>query len=161
MSEQGRQEIPHGKGFRHVALNVTNLEVSKAFYQTWFGMNIVWEPDAENVYMSSGVDNLALHQIPKEQIPAYQQGPGQFLDHVGFVMDSPDSVDQLYERVVNADVEIVHHPKRHRDGSYSFYLADPDRIVIQILYEPAISAIRFSTETEEGAPAGLRRDLMG
>ncbi len=147
MSEQGRQEIPQGRGLRHVALNVTNLETSKTFYQTWFGMTIVWEPDAGNVYMSSGVDNVALHQIPTENIPAYQQSPGQCLDHLGFVMDSPDSVDRLYEQVVKEGVEIVHHPKRHRDGSYSFYLADPDHIVIQILYEPAISAVRFSTET--------------
>ncbi len=145
MSEQ--QDIPQGKGLRHVALNVTDVEVSKTFYQTWFGMRIVWEADAENVYMSSGVDNLALHQIPKEQMPAYQHGHGQFLDHLGFIMGSPESVDQLYERVVEAGVEIIHHPKQHRDGSYSFYLSDPDRIVIQILYEPTISPIRFSTET--------------
>ncbi len=146
-SQEDRQDIPPGRGLRHVALNVTNLEVSKTFYQTWLGMNIVWEPDAENVYMSSGVDNLALHQIPSEKIPAYQRSQGQFLDHVGFVMDSPGSVDQLYQRVVKEGVEIVRHPKRHRDGSYSFYLADPDHIVIQILYEPAVSAVRFSTET--------------
>ncbi len=143
MSEEGRQEIPLVKGLRHVALKVTNLEASKTFYQTWFGMRIVWEPDAENVYMSSGIDNLALHQIPNEQIPAYRQGHGQFLDHVGFIMESPESVDRLYERVVEEGVEIIHHPKRHRDGSYSFYLADPDRIVIQILYEPTISAIHL------------------
>ena len=145
MSEQ--EEIPQGKGLRHVALNVTNLAVSKTFYQTWFGMTTVWEPDAENVYMSSGVDNLALHQIPQENMSAYRHGHGQSLDHVGFIMGSPESVDRLYERVVNAGVEIIHHPKQHRDGSYSFYLADPDRIVIQVLYEPAISPIRFSTET--------------
>ena len=143
MSEQ--QDIPHGKGLRHVALNVTDVEVSKTFYQTWFGMKIVWEPDAGNVYMSSGVDNLALHQIPHEKMPVDHQA--QFLDHLGFIMGSPEGVDQLYERVVNAGVEIIHHPKQHRDGSYSFYLADPDRIVIQILYEPTISPIRFSTET--------------
>ena len=143
MSEQ--QDIPQGKGLRHVALNVTDLEVSKTFYRTWFGMRIVWEPDDENVYMSSGVDNLALHQIPHEKMPVGHQA--QFLDHLGFVMESPESVDQLYERVVQAGVEIIHHPKHHRDGSYSFYLSDPDRIVIQILYEPTISPIRFSTET--------------
>ena len=143
MSEQ--QDIPQGKGLRHVALNVTDVEVSKTFYQTWFGMKIVWEPDAGNVYLSSGVDNLALHQIPHEKMPVDHQA--QFLDHLGFVMESPESVDQLYERVVQAGVEIIHHPKQHRDGSYSFYLSDPDRIVIQILYEPAISPIRFSTET--------------
>ena len=146
MSQQGRQDIPQGKGLRHVALNVTDVEVSKTFYQTWFGMTVVWEPDAENVYMSSGVDNLALHQIPQETLPADRHGHGQHLDHLGFIMGSPEGVDQLYERVIEAGVEIIRHPKQHRDGSYSFYLADPDRIVIQVLYEPAISRIRFSTE---------------
>jgi len=153
-SEQSPHDIPQGQGLRHVALNVTNLSVSKAFYQTWFGMTVVWEPDAENVYMSSGIDNLALHQIPRDSCvhrndgeQVHRQHHGQQLDHLGFIMDSPDSVDRLYRRVVKEGVTIVHDPKRHRDGSYSFYLADPDHIVIQILYEPRISAVRFSTET--------------
>ena len=106
-----QEDIPHGKGLRHVALNVTNLEVSKTFYHTWFGMTVVWEPDAENVYISSGVDNLALHQIPKENMSAYQQGHAQFLDHLGFVMGSPESVDQLYERVIKEGIEIIRHPE--------------------------------------------------
>ncbi len=146
-SEQSRHDVPRGKGLRHVALNVTDLEVSKTFYQTWFGMTVVWEPDAESVYMSSGIDNLALHQIPREAIPDHRRNRGQWLDHLGFVMDSPDSVDQLYRQAVKEAVAIVRHPKRHRDGSYSFYLADPDRVLIQILYEPRISAVRFSTGT--------------
>ena len=46
----------------------------------------------------------------------------------------------------------------HRDGSYSFYLADPDHIVIQILYEPRISAVRFSTATLDSC---FRRNDVG
>ncbi len=145
MAENNQRKIPSTRGLRHVALKVSNLATSKAFYQTWFGMDIVWEPDAENVYMSSGVDNLALHEIPRDVLHEHQADRGQFLDHVGFLMESPEQVDQLYTLVVQDGVSIVHHPKRHRDGSYSFYLADPDRIVIQIIYEPNISAIRFST----------------
>jgi hypothetical protein len=37
-------------------------------------------------------------------------------------------------------VAIVHPFKIHRDGSASFYCADPDGIVIQMLYEPQISS---------------------
>ena len=145
MAENDQQKIPTTRGLRHVALKVTNVATSKAFYQAWFGMHIVWEPDAESVYMSSGVDNLALHQIPSKDISKHQQNQGQFLDHLGFLMESPESVDHLYARVVDQGVRIVNHPKKHRDGSYSFYLADPDSIVIQILYEPTISAMRFSS----------------
>ena len=145
MAENDTRKIPTTRGLRHVALKVSNLATSKAFYQTWFGMNIVWEPDAENVYMSSGVDNLALHQIPSDDLQEHQPDRGQFLDHLGFLMESPEAVDQLYKLVVEEGVRIVHDPKQHRDGSYSFYLSDPDRIVIQIIYEPTISGIRFSS----------------
>jgi len=34
---------------------------------------------------------------------------------------------------------IAKPPKRHRDGSYSFYFSDPDGNIIQALYEPNIS----------------------
>lgn len=141
MSANDRHEIPKGKGFRHVALKVSDLAVSKAFYQTWFHMEVVWEPDAENVYLSSGVDNLALHRISEGDWQGRRPDRGQVLDHLGFLMESPQRVDQLYARAVEQGVPIVHPPKQHRDGSYSFYLADPDQIVIQILYEPAISGM--------------------
>ena len=57
-------------------------------------------------------------------------------------MDSPESVDHLYQRVQEQGATILHPPKRHRDGSYSFYLADPDHITIQVLYEPTVSGIQ-------------------
>ena len=145
MVENNNRSIPQTKGLRHVALKVSNLATSKSFYQKWFKMDIVWEPDSENVYMSSGIDNLALHQIPSDDLQNHQQDHGQFLDHLGFLMESPERVDQLYKQVVEEGIRIVHHPKQHRDGSYSFYLADPDHIVIQVLYEPTISGIQFSS----------------
>lgn len=145
MTEKDQQTIPSTRGLRHVALNVSDVAISKAFYQKWFGMTIVWEPDAGSVYMSSGVDNLALHQIPSGDLHEHPHDRGQSLDHLGFLMETPERVDQMYKQVVGEGVKIVNHPKQHRDGSYSFYLADPDHIVIQILYEPTISGIRFSS----------------
>jgi len=127
------------RGLRHLALKVTDLSKSLAFYQKFFQMNVVWQPDADNVYLSSGVDNLALHQIPQDEVEAYQNKSGQFLDHLGFLMDSSASVDQLFEVVQAEGVRIVDLPKQHRDGSYSFYLADPDDLTVQVLYEPTIS----------------------
>ena len=50
-------------GLRHVALNVRDPQASKRFYADCFGMSVVWEPDPDNVYMSSGPDNLALHRV--------------------------------------------------------------------------------------------------
>ena len=102
-------------------------------------MRPVWQPDADNLYLSSGMDNLALHQIPSAELEEYRGRRAQFLDHVGMVVDKPETVDHLFAQAEQLGSPIVHRPKRHRDGSYSCYLADPDGNTIQILYEPTIS----------------------
>ncbi len=141
------------RGLRHLALRVTDLKRSRAFYLDLFGMHEVWQPDAENLYVSSGVDNLALHQVPASELDAYRRPGKQRLDHFGFLMDSPESVDSFFARV-EEDLEryggkLVKKPKRHRDDSYSFYLSDPDGNVIQVLFEPTISALEFVSRTQD------------
>ena len=135
-----RNSTPSGiRGLRHVALKVTDLSCSRAFYEELFGMRVVWEPDADNVYLSSGEDNLALHQAtPAEREVLLKRGP-QFLDHLGFIMETVESVDRLYQLVEQRRIPVVTPPKRHRDGSYSFYIADPDGNVVQVLYVPGLS----------------------
>ena len=128
------------RGLRHLALKVTDLARSRAFYEELLSMKVVWEPDAENVYLSSGSDNLALHQIPASERSAYRQAQGQFLDHLGFLMDSPGAVDRLFRVVEDRRVPVVKPPKQHRDGSYSFYVTDPDGNVVQVLCIPGLSA---------------------
>jgi catechol 2,3-dioxygenase-like lactoylglutathione lyase family enzyme len=136
---------PLHRGLRHVALRVSNLARSRGFYEQLLGMKVVWEPDPDNVYFSSGSDNFALHQIPPSELTAYQPVKGQWLDHIGVVLESPEMVDRMYRevepRLQRLGGQIVTPPKQHRDGSYSFYFSDPDGIVIQALYEPAISTL--------------------
>ncbi|HEY2990704.1 MAG TPA: VOC family protein [Candidatus Binatia bacterium] len=124
------------KGLRHVALKVRDIRRSKAFYQQCFGMEVVWEPDPQNVYLSSGCDNLALHELPAS---TGVSTAAQSLDHVGFVVQSAGRVRELEGEFRAQGVKIVQPFKIHRDGSASFYLADPDGIVIQMLYEPHLS----------------------
>lgn len=142
--------LPH-RGLRHLALRVTDLPRSRRFYEQLLGMRAVWEPDPENVYFSSGVDNLALHQMSKAELSAYDSSKTQLLDHMGVILDSPDAVDRLYREIVPAiealGGRITKQPKQHRDGSYSFYFSDPDGNLIQALYEPSISGLRLGAET--------------
>ena len=121
---------------RHIALKVTDVARSKNFYQNLVGMDVVWEPDPQNVYLSSGCDNLALHEISERFAKAAVE---QQLDHLGFVIETVDRVKELEEEFRRQGVKIVHPFKIHRDGSASFYCADPDGIVIQMLYEPHLS----------------------
>jgi catechol-2,3-dioxygenase len=109
---------------------------AKSFYQTMLGMDVVWEPDSQNVYLSSGCDNIALHQA----LPNFASITAErHLDHFGFIVESIERVKELEQQFRSAGIKIVHPFKIHRDGSASFYCADPDDIVIQMLYEPQLS----------------------
>jgi catechol 2,3-dioxygenase-like lactoylglutathione lyase family enzyme len=138
---------PAHQGLRHLALRVIDLNRSRRFYERFLGMKVVWEPDAENVYFSSGSDNLALHQIPASERDRYQTGSGQFLDHFGVIVESRQAVDDLFAVVQRDGAQygavIAKPPKLHRDGSYSFYFTDPDGNMIQALYEPVISGLKW------------------
>jgi catechol 2,3-dioxygenase-like lactoylglutathione lyase family enzyme len=124
------------KGMRHIALKVRSAARSKKFYQDILGMDMVWEPDPQNVYLSSGCDNIAIHEVTDSFAERAEE---RQLDHLGFVVESVDRVKELEEDFRERGVTIVHAFKVHRDGSASFYCADPDGIVIQMLYEPHLS----------------------
>ncbi len=126
------------RGLRHLALNVSDVGRAREFYARVFGMRVVWEPDPDNVYMSSGCDNLALHRAPR------QVGGGQSLDHLGFIVPSIAEVESAWQWAQENRLDVVRPLKHHRDGSVSFYIRDPDGNVVQVLYEPSISPKTFS-----------------
>jgi catechol 2,3-dioxygenase-like lactoylglutathione lyase family enzyme len=131
------------RGLRHLALKVVDVEKSKDFYLRHFGMRVVWQPDPDNVYLSSGCDNLALHRVSADELKG-----GQRLDHLGFIVASPEEVDRAAEILAAQGIPLRHPPRTHRDGSRSLYFADPDGNVIQVLYEPTISPLRFAPEEQ-------------
>jgi catechol 2,3-dioxygenase-like lactoylglutathione lyase family enzyme len=128
-------------GMRHIALKVKDAARSKQFYRDLFGMAVVWEPDRQNIYLSSGCDNLAIHEVPESFLTTAVE---KQLDHLGFVVDSIERVKELEGAFRSQGVEIVQPFKVHRDGSASFYCADPDGIIIQLLYEPTLSAQKIT-----------------
>ena len=121
-------------GLRHVALNVRDIAICEHFYVELLGMDVEWRPDADNVYLTSGNDNLALHRV--EATPA---SAGQRLDHVGFFIASPEQVDDWYNFLKANGVEIKAAPRTHRDGARSFYCADPEGTVVQVIFHPPIA----------------------
>ena len=126
---------PLNKGLRHVALNAIDLHACVYFYTEILGMQIEWQPDDDNYYLSSGQDNLALHRAA----PDFKPGKDQHLDHIGFILDSESHVDQWYEYLSSQSVEIVKQPRTHRDGARSFYCKDPDGNVVQMMYHPPLA----------------------
>lgn len=126
-------------GLRHLALRVRSVARSKRFYCEVFGMQPVWEPDEKTSYLSSGTDNLALHELPEPRQPNAADAT-QPLDHLGFLVRSPEEVYEAASAVRDHAEKILQEPREHRDGSHSFYLADPDGNVVQVLFEPTVAA---------------------
>ena len=131
-------ERPSHAGLRHLALNVTRLAEMKAFYVDLLGFRVEWEPDADNVYLTSGIDNLALHRAR----PADAESPpaaGNRLDHLGLIVRAPADVDNWAAFLESHGVTIDAKPRTHRDGARSCYLRDPDGNSVQIIHHPPIS----------------------
>ena len=123
---------PPSRGIRHVALKVKNLLAMRHFYVDVLGYAVEWEPDAQNLYLTSGADNLALH----EDVMATRGGA---LDHIGILVDEPAHVDAWASHLKAQGVQLRQEPKTHRDGARSIYFPDPEGNLIQLIYHPPIS----------------------
>lgn len=123
---------PHA-GMRHVALNVLELNTVEPFYVDLLGFEVEWRPDPDNVYLCSGLDNLALHVVSDTGAEA------QTLAHTGIIVDKMSQVDDWYEFLLENNVKMATEPKTHRDGARSFYCYDPEQNVVQIIFHPPLS----------------------
>ena len=73
-----------------------------------------------------------MHRAPADFSP----GKHQHLDHFGFFLNKPTDVDHWFEYLRDQQVDIKALPKDHRDGTRSFYCADPAGNVVQLIYIP-------------------------
>ena len=125
-------ERPAHAGLRHLALNVRDLAAMKRFYVELLGFAVEWEPDPDNTYLSSGIDNLALHRSTKS-------GDAGALDHLGLIVREAEDVDRWATFLEGNGVTMSAQPKTHRDGARSCYFKDPDGNSVQIIHHPPIS----------------------
>ena len=109
----------------------------RRFYTDVLGFAVEWEPDGDNVYLTSGADNLALHRSPAAGGPA--PGAGGALDHLGLVVRRRDDVDAWADYLTGRGIALHAQPRTHRDGARSCYLSDPDGNRVQIIHHPPIS----------------------
>jgi len=129
----GRPDL--GYGMRHVAIFVEDLAACEHFYIDLIGMQLEWRPDENNVFLSSGSDNLALH---KGHSKHKDNEPNQRLDHIGFFLKTANEVDTWFEWLKSHNIKMRTEPKTHRDGARSFYCYDPDGTLVQIIHHPPI-----------------------
>ena len=127
-------ERPAHLGIRHLALHAEALDEMKRFYVDLLGFEVEWEPDPDNVYLTSGTDNLALHRARGRPARDASQ-----LDHLGIAVASAADVDAWARYLDAHGAAVVAPPRTHRDGARSCYVQDPDGNRVQIIHHPPIS----------------------
>jgi catechol 2,3-dioxygenase-like lactoylglutathione lyase family enzyme len=116
-----------------VALFVEDLPACEHFYIDLLGMRVEWRPDPDNVYLTSGSDNLALHRLAADYSGA------QHLDHIGFMLNTPEEVDQWFAFLSDNGISMKTNPRTHRDGARSFYCLDPGGNTVQMIFHPPLA----------------------
>jgi catechol 2,3-dioxygenase-like lactoylglutathione lyase family enzyme len=126
---------PPTKGIRHVALFVRDIARMEAFYRDLLGYVEEWRPSPEELYLTRGSDNLALHAVARAQ-----DGWGESrLDHIGLLMSRAEDVDAWAAWLDAHGVPLDTRPRSHRDGARSFYARDPEGNRIQFIWHPPIA----------------------
>jgi catechol 2,3-dioxygenase-like lactoylglutathione lyase family enzyme len=116
-------------GIRHVALFMGDLEAAERFWVDVMGYEVEWRPDADNVYLRGGSDNLALHRAA----PAASGAAGS-LDHIGLAVPAAADVDAWAAHLTDRGVALKAQPKTHRDASRSLYFQGPEGLLVQIIH---------------------------
>ncbi len=125
---------PPMAGMHHVALHARRFDETLAFYRDLLGLAEEWRPDADNVYLTSGTDNVAIHRAD-----GAVADDGQRLDHIGFLIDDAADVDRWYAYLTANGVPAEAPPRTHRDGARSFYCKDPEGTTVQIIHHPPLA----------------------
>ncbi len=122
---------PSLRGIRHVALFASDLDAAERFWVDVMGYAVEWRPDPDNVYLTAGADNLALH---RRAVAGETR-----LDHIGLAVPAASDVDAWAAHLAARGVTLAAPPKTHRDGSRSLYFRDPEGTMIQIIHHAPLS----------------------
>jgi len=129
------------RGIRHVALLCSDIATMERFYCDVLGYTVEWRPSPDELYLTHGRDNLALHARRTPAKGAAGAVVESRLDHIGLLIDRPEEVDAWAAYLGEKGIRLDTAPRTHRDGARSFYLRDPEGNRLQFLYHPPLSGL--------------------
>ena len=123
-------------GIRHLALKVKNFEECLIFYTQVLGMKVDWKPDDENVYLTNGIDNLALHY---DQNISDMKNDSR-LDHFGIFIKNKDDIDVYMKHMRDNNVKI--YKDKNADGiSLTMYIILFIGVLLWLIYGVLIGSV--------------------
>jgi catechol 2,3-dioxygenase-like lactoylglutathione lyase family enzyme len=121
-------------GLNHVNLVVTDVDRSRAFYETALGFEFVKIDSGITFLTTPGAHDLLALQPSGgdlDRVSGKQRSPGDMggVDHIGFVVE-PDAVDQLIEGVERSGGSLL--MSMGEVAERTVFVADPDGYVLQL-----------------------------
>jgi len=112
----------------HLNLCVDNLADAREFFERLFDFQFVEQKGDALTVMTDGQGfTLVPSHFSRTQAPiSYPNG-----FHVGFIVETPRHVDDMYKRLAAADVRLDHEPRKAR-GSYAFYFTALNSILFEV-----------------------------
>jgi lactoylglutathione lyase len=113
----------------HVNLPVVDVSATRDFFERHFGFQCVAEPaDAIVVLTDNAGLVLTISNFDHADRVTYPKG-----FHVGFMQDSDDKVDAIYNRLKTAGIE----PGRPHDmhGAHTFYFIAPGGFTVEVFHQ--------------------------
>ena len=120
-----------------ITLGVSDLERSIAFYRDGLGLPKAEGPDSIAFFQTSGT---WLSLYPREKLAEDAQVPAEGSGFRGFALahnvGSPEEVDALLARAVEAGAKLIKPGQKVFWGGYSGYFADPDDFLWEVAWNP-------------------------
>ena len=121
----------------HIALYVKDLEVSKSFYETYFGAKsneLYHNPKTElHTYFLSFDSGTRLEIMWRPNLSKrLDRVMNEGLIHFAFSVGSKEAVDTLTQKIIAAGYECFSAPRTTGDGYYESVVLDPDGNMIEI-----------------------------
>ena len=121
----------------HIALYVKDLEVSKSFYETYFGAKsneLYHNPKTGlHTYFLSFDSGTRLEIMWRPNLSKrLDRVMNEGLIHFAFSVGSKEAVDTLTQKIIAAGYECFSAPRTTGDGYYESVVLDPDGNMIEI-----------------------------
>ena len=121
----------------HIALYVKDLEVSKAFYETFFGAKsneLYHNPKTDlHTYFLSFDSGTRLEIMWRPNLSErLDKIMNEGLIHLAFSVGSKEAVDVLTQKIVNEGYVCFSPPRTTGDGYYESVILDPDGNMVEI-----------------------------
>ena len=158
------------RGVDHIDLAVSDVERSLAFYLGMLGpLGLAVEGRFETyreteevVYLGFGQEHVPGAQ-PETRLGLRKADGGEHtyyavgIEHLAFGVESPEEVDEAYQRCLAMDARIHCPPEEEPDlpGYYAFFVFDPDGIRIEVCHHP--DQVRKEWDAGEHLEAGPHR----